>query len=294
VLTSATEKRMDYPEPWNAIGIAYLENHDYDRAQTSFSKAIQLGPDWAYPRHNLALTFVEKGDYAAAEAEYREAIRRTPYQPYLYYNLGVLLHRINRKADAKTEYNLAITVFEDQAKIALEHETRFSEDGDATEAQRSRDRRATLLKNEAEAYNALGALAQANGHASKARDAYNAAIMHNPDLPLPPYNLGILNEKKNPDTAIGLWQKVLAIDKDYLPAHQRLAETWHRLGKFEESAAEYREVLRLQPDNLDTKSRLPEVLGDLNAAKGNKAEACTQYSLAESSRAIEKKKKRVC
>ncbi len=299
ILTSATEKRGDYPEPWNAMGVAYLEHAGYDDAQASFSRAIHLAPDWAYPRHNLALTYVERGDYAAAEREYREAIRRTPYQPYLYYNLGVLLHRINRKSEARTEYNLAIKVFEDQAKIALDHAGRFAEDGNTVEAQRSDQRRATLLKNEAEAYNALGAIAQAEGHASKARAAYEAATIHDPDLLLANYNLAILDARKAPDTAIGLWRKVLTKDKDYLPAHQRLAEALQRLGKFEESVAEYREVLRLQPDSSDAKSGLPEVLGDLNAAKGNKAEACIQYDLAEvvsppNRRTIEKKKKRVC
>lgn len=299
ILTTSAEKRSDYPEAWNAMGIAYLEHAAYPDAQRSFSKAIQLAPDWAYPRHNLALTLVEQGDYAAAEKEYREAIRRTPYHPYLYYNLGVLLHRINRKGDARTEYNLAIQTFEDQARIAQEHAARFSEDGDAEEVAMAEQRRATLLKNEAEAYNALGAIAQAEGHAGKARSAYEAAAMHDPELLPATYNMGILDVKKNPRNAIALWQKVLAKDKDYLPAHQRLAETWQRLGKFEESAAEYREVLRLQPDSSDAKARLPEVLADVSAARGNKAEACALYGQAaaaspENRRALEKKKKRVC
>ena len=299
VLASSTEKRNDYPEAWNAMGVAYLEHAGYGDAQASFTRAIKLAPDWAYPRHNLALSYVERGDYATAEKEYREAIRRTPYQPYLYYNLGVLLQRINRKSDARTEYGLAIRTFEDQARIAMEHATRFSEDGDVAGAQTSEQRRATLLKNEAEAYNALGVLEQAEGRAKKARAAYEAAVKHNPDLLLPTYNLGILDAKKSPDTAIGLWQKVLAKDRDYLPAHQRLAETMQRLGKFQESADEYREVLRLQPDNSDARWRLPEVLGDLNASGGNKPEACKQYGLAEKAspenrREIVKKKKPVC
>ena len=231
--------------------------------------------------------------------EYREAICRTPYHPYLYYNLGVLLHRINRKPEARTEYNLAIEAFENQARIAAEHATRFSEDGNTAEAQLSEQRRATLLKNEAEPYNALGALAQAEGRSAKARAAYESAAAHNPDLLLAAYNLGILDAKKSPDKAIALWRKVLAKDKDYLPAHQRLAETWQRLGKFEESATEYREVLRLEPDSSVAKAHLPEVLGDMNAARGNKSEACNQYGLAEAAapenrRKIEKKKKRVC
>ncbi len=160
----------------------------------------------------------------------RFAARRI--QPYLYYNLGVLLHRINRRSEARTEYKLAITVFEDQAKIALAHAGLFSGDGDPVEALRSEHRRATLLrKNEAEAYNALGALAHAEGHAGKARAAYAAAMMHDPDLLVATYNLGILDARKVPDTAIGLWGKVLAKDKDYLLAHERLAEALRDSGE---------------------------------------------------------------
>ena len=281
VLSSSTDKRGDYPEAWNAMGIAWLEHADYANAEANFSKAIALAPNWTYPRHNLALTFVEQGDYARAEKEYREAIRRTPYQPYLYYNLGVLLHRINRKADAKAEYKLAIQWFERQSDLALDHSGQFSEEGKTDEANEFNDRSKTLLRNEAEAWNALGAIAQAEGHENDARKDYVLAASHNDRLLLANYNLGVLEAKKHPDTAIGLWKKVLAEDPKNLPAHQQLAKIYLRQGKFAESAAEYREVRQLQPENTEAK-------------------VCGQFAQEEVAatpdqrREIEKKRKKVC
>ena len=206
------------------------------------------------------MTYVETGDYAAAEREYREAIRRTPYHPYLYYNLAVLLHRINRKTDAMVEYNLAVRAFEDQAATALDHSRRWTEDGNTAQARKAAERRATLLKNEAEAHNALGALFQAKGNAKRARTEYEAARQLDPDLLLASYNMGILEAKKNPDRAIELWRDTLAKDSTYAPSHMRIAEVYRKQRKFEEAAAEYREVLRLQPDS-EAKARLAEVLG---------------------------------
>ncbi len=178
------------PEPDNAIGITYLEQARYEPALAFFRRSIRIAPDWAYPRHNLALTYIEMGDNAAAEAEYRAAIRRAPDRPYLYYNLGILLERINRRKAAEQAFRDAILRFEQQAESYRTRAARLNAElADAATAVQEAE---TVLRNEGEAYNALGALFQAEGKKKQARQNYEKALSLNDKLYAATYNLGNL------------------------------------------------------------------------------------------------------
>jgi tetratricopeptide (TPR) repeat protein len=81
---------------FNALGIAYLEQAQYDKAIPAFHDAIRRAQHWSYPLHNEALTYVETGDYKSAIRAYQEAIRLSPQYSYLPYNLGLVYQRLNR------------------------------------------------------------------------------------------------------------------------------------------------------------------------------------------------------
>ena len=191
VLEQARDTDPLLPEPYNAIGVTFLEQGQYAQAIDSFRKSIDVARDWAYPRHNLALTYIEMGDNRSAVDTYREAIQRTPQLPYLYYNLGVLFQRINRRSEAQEYYRAAIQKFEDQirahrqraASLAAENpEAKADEDVANQEA-------GTTVRNEGEAYNALGVLRRKG---DKARQSYKKALNLNPELYAAQYNLGVL------------------------------------------------------------------------------------------------------
>lgn len=198
VLEQARSADPRLPEPYNAIGIAYLEQAQYARAVEAFRQSIQVAPDWAYPRHNLALTYIEMGDNAAAEVEYRAAIQRTPAHPYLYYNFGVLLQRINRRADAERYFKEAIAKFEEQAEAfrqraaLLNAEDAVEHPSAKAEASIALEEAATTLRNEGEAHNALGALWQAGRKPARAKSRYAEALRLNPRLQAARYNLAMM------------------------------------------------------------------------------------------------------
>ena len=229
ILEEARSAGPLYPEPYNAIGISYLEQAQYGKAVESFRKSIEVAPDWAYPRHNLALTYVEMGDNAAAEAEYRAAIRRTPQHPYLYYNLGVLLQRTNRNPEAERTFRDAIASFEEQANqyraIAARMKAEDSGQKESNaEAALALDQAETDLRNEGEVYNALGALAQAAGKDGKARAGYERALALNPHLDAARYNLGILALQRHRFAeAIQSFETVLQANSSFPGAEEKLA-----------------------------------------------------------------------
>lgn len=92
---------------YNALGIVYLRQAEFDKAKDYFDAAIQRSPYWAYPKHNRALALSEKGDYAGAEQNYLLAIRQASAFSYLPYNLGLLYQRMNRKSEARRAYHCA-------------------------------------------------------------------------------------------------------------------------------------------------------------------------------------------
>jgi len=182
------------PEPYNAIGITYLEQAQFPPAVNAFRESIRVAPDWAYPRHNLALVYIEMGDNAAAEAVYRAAIQRTPRHPFLYYNLGILLQRVNRRSEAEASFLAAIQRFEEQAQDYRKRAASLTADNQQARAEAGLDLQEaeTAVRNEGEAYNALGALWQGEGKASKAKKGYESALQRNASLYAAQYNLGVL------------------------------------------------------------------------------------------------------
>ena len=96
------------PTAYNALGIAYLEQAQFDKAIPAFRDAFRRAQHWSYPLHNEALAYVETGDYQAAIRAYQQAIRLTPQYSYLPYNLGLVYQRLNRRKDAEASYRKAI------------------------------------------------------------------------------------------------------------------------------------------------------------------------------------------
>ena len=93
---------------YNALGIAYLEQANYEQAILAFRDAMRLAKRWAYPAHNLALAYTQLGDYDKAIETYKQAIEQAPDFAYLPYNLGLVYQRLNRRKEAEKAYREAI------------------------------------------------------------------------------------------------------------------------------------------------------------------------------------------
>ena len=162
---------------FNALGIAYLEQAQYDKAIPAFRDAVRRAQHWSYPLHNVALAYVETGDYRSAIRAYQEAIRLSPQYSYLPYNLGLVYQRLNRRKDAETAYTKA----------------------------------EMLAPNSAEPYNALGTLKASEGKRSEAEQLYRQALQKNPILLPARHNLALLldDQKGREMEAVGLWRENL-------------------------------------------------------------------------------------
>ena len=263
---------------FNALGIAYLEQAEYDKAIPAFRDAARRAQHWSYPLHNEALAYVETGDYRSAIRAYQEAIRLTPQYSYLPYNLGLVYQRLNRRKDAEVAY----------AKAEM------------------------LAPNSAEPYNALGTLKASEGKRGEAEQLYRQALQKNPSLLPARHNLALLlaDQKGREKEAIDLWRENLRQSPDYLPSRLSLAGALAAQSDNAAAVEEYRKVLEAKPDYVAARIALADVLtktndrdgaldqlhqvtkqdsrdpalferiGDLEAARQHTAEARTAYQAA--------------
>jgi protein O-mannosyl-transferase len=263
---------------YNALGIAYLEQAQFEKAIPAFRDAIRRAQHWSYPLHNEALAFVEMGEYKPAIRAYQQAIRLAPQYSYLPYNLGLVYQRLNRRKEAEASYRKSMGLAPDSA----------------------------------EPYNALGTLQAAEGKLAQAERSYRQSLEKNPRLLAARHNLALLlaDEKNREQEAIDLWRTNLQQAPDYLPSHLSLASFLAGRGDSNGAIGQYRDVLALKPDYIaarvmlarllaktgDTEGALRELgetakldpqdsevfeqIGDIEAARGRVAEAKTAYQKA--------------
>jgi protein O-mannosyl-transferase len=221
---------------FNALGIAYLEQAEYDKAIPAFHDAVRRAQHWSYPLHNVALAYVETGDYQSAIRAYQEAIRLTPQYSYLPYNLGLVYQRLNRRKDAEVAY----------VKAEM------------------------LAPNSAEPYNALGTLKASEGKRSEAEQLYRQALQKNANLLPARHNLALLllDEKGREKEAIDLLRENLRQTPDYLPSRLSLAEALAEQGDNAAAVEEYRKVLASKPEYVAARIALADVLTKTNDRDG--------------------------
>ena len=213
---------------YNALGIAYLEQAQFEKAIPAFRDAIRRTQHWSYPLHNEALAFVETGDSKSAIQAYQQAIRLTPQYSYLPYNLGLVYQRLNRRKEAEAAYRRAMELAPDSA----------------------------------EPHNAIGTLQASEGKRAEAEASYLRALKSKPDLLPARHNLALLlaKEKGREQEAIDLWRANLRQAPDYVPSHLSLAGFLADRGDNTDAIEEYRAVLALRPEYIAARVALARLL----------------------------------
>ena len=230
---------------YNALGIAYLEQAQYDKALPAFHDAVRRAQHWSYPLHNEALAYVETGDYRSAIRAYQDAMRLTPQYSYLPYNLGLVYQRLNRRKDAEASYRKALS----------------------------------LEPNSSEPYNALGTLKASEGKRSEAEQLYRQALQRNAKLLPARHNLALLlaAERNRQQEAIDLLRENLRQSPDYLASRLSLAATLAETGDNTAAIDEYQKVVSAKPNYVGARLALASLLAK-NGANDQALEQLRQVS----------------
>lgn len=228
---------------YNALGIAFLERAEYDRAILAFRDAVSRAPYWAYPLHNMALAYFQQGDYSAAIATYQRAIHMAPQYAYLPYNLGLVYQRLNRAKDAEAMYRKALT-----------------------------------LRPDPQTYNALGYLKFFEKKPVEAEAFYKTALAKDAALVIARHNYAVLLDTipKRREEAFQLWREILQQHPDYTLSRLALAKALAREGRNTDAAGEFRVLVNQKPEYAAARV----ALGSLEIKLGNRDAALEQFTEA--------------
>jgi len=113
----------DDPNFWEAsynLGIAYFNDHDYDKALQQFDQIIAALPNFEKPYYGRALILYRRRDFKKAKSDFEQVIKFNPndYKPYFY--LGKVSISLNQFAQAQKYLNKAAELNPDYSKIYVE------------------------------------------------------------------------------------------------------------------------------------------------------------------------------
>ena len=91
-------------EPNAQLGLAYMEQGDYEEAMKKLKHALELDSRSANANHYIAEVYAKIGKNKEAEEHYRKAMSLAPSDPMLLNNYGVFLCRQRRLDEAQEKF----------------------------------------------------------------------------------------------------------------------------------------------------------------------------------------------
>ncbi len=205
---------------YNEIGIAALQDGQYEKAVESFVKAVEQDPENAVGYINLGNVFASLGDAEKAEPFFQKAITLDAEAGTAYYGLANLYYNKERYEEASKLYETAIRqgVDEADAYFMLGKSLERSDNGKL--ALPYLQRAAELATDDLEIRLSYGILLANLELFKEAGDEFRYIIEQDPDNADAHYNLGFLyavsTDRK--DDALQHLERAFTIDPDHVQA----------------------------------------------------------------------------
>ena len=90
----------------NNLGVAYLEQYNYDVAVKQFRQALQIDAGLVMARVNLAIALLYSPDLSEATKEAQAVLQRQADEPHAHYVLGLIARSENRVDDGVAEFRM--------------------------------------------------------------------------------------------------------------------------------------------------------------------------------------------
>ncbi|CAN5614652.1 hypothetical protein BH10ACI4_BH10ACI4_01980 [soil metagenome] len=233
-------QRPSAPEPYIALGQAYVRRGDNPSAIQWFEAALKQKPDYLPATREMVSALVADGHDDRAIEVLRVAIARHPGDDQLLTNLGNVLLRRNMPVEAGDALTKAIAANPELA----------------------------------EAHNLLGLIALQNGDKTAAENAFREAIRWQPSLVEAQRNLGtLLTGTHSFVEAEFCFRKAIDQQPNYAEAHHGLGLLLILKGAMSAATLELKKGALLQPSSAQIHSDLADAL----AAQNFSGEAVKEY-----------------
>jgi Flp pilus assembly protein TadD len=193
-----------------------------DEAGEQYRIALRLDPKQKQPHFGLGQVLAAQSQLAEARSELEEALRSDSRNGEYHSEYGCVLEQLGQKGEAGTEHATAIRLAPKSGRVHYEY--------------------AMFLFRE--------------GKFEQAIPEFEAALKHSPNQPEAHYYLGrALYVKGDYERAKVHYLETARLDPK-APVHSGLGAAYFRLGQTSEAIAQFREALRLNPDDAEAAENL--------------------------------------
>ncbi len=226
IWSDSTTKYPLNPRAHNNLAWALQAVGNIAEANTHFSRAVELQPDYISAHYNWGVSLLDQGRPAEAIAQFETALQLAPNNADASLNLGNALMQVQRAPEAINYYETALR-----------------------------------LKPAADAHYNLGVALLDLERTAEATEHLQAAIKINPRLTAAHYQLGRAAEiSGRPTQAEQHYLETLRLAPDHIAAHGKLGLLLARREQLASAAEHFRAVIRLQPRDADAQANLGNVL----------------------------------
>ena len=273
----------DGVEVYNNRGIAYIKKGKLEQAIVSFSKAIELDPDYVNAYCNRGVVYYYKSEYENAFIDYNKALELNPRHAITYNNRGVaygnngeqekaigdFTRAIEIKSDYadaynnrgnaygnRSEYDRAITDYTKAIELNVNYADAYNNRGNAYGNRSEYDRAITdytkaieLNSKFAEAYHNRGVAYYNKNDFHQAITDYTKAIELNPKFTNAYYNRSIAYaEKDSFDLAIQDSTRAIELNPNFAEAYHNRGVVYAKKGNYNFAIKNYTKAIELKPE----------------------------------------------
>lgn len=274
-VNKALAKNQNDPASHYILGMNYIENGEWEKAQKELAIAVQNDPDNYLYYYNLGRAQFRLKNYTAAHSSFESSVKYNKNFDPAYFNLGMTCQRLKLSKDALAAFRNAHQVNPSYSRAYLE-EARIL-NGAFNDSKGALDAYKKVIELDpvnTQALNECGSVYAGMGNYSEAENCYRRAIAllkPGDKDPITYYNLAtaLFNQDKvseargNAKTA---YEQMDALrrnsDKAMVVYNYALIED--TLGNADKAITLYKEVLILDPNNAKTKTNLGVMFMNMN------------------------------
>ncbi len=243
--------------PLLSQALAYLDEGDPTSADLLIDTYVARHPDDARALHIAGLCRRDLGDADGAWDFLTRATKADPADPAPVVPLALLLADGGDAASALKALDEALIRLPGHMDLLLARSAVQRRTGDADGAIASAQMAVAFHSNTARVHHALGLAHAAARDTVAAREAFAAAVAHDPDFADGWINLGVVaKECGDLGAADDSFQKALALHPDDPVIHNNYGNVLLALRRLEDAIASYRRAIGLKPDYVDAKVNL--------------------------------------
>lgn len=221
------QRKPDWVEVLNALGTAYLNQSQPQKAREVFEKAVSLNPSYLPACYNLAWLKQRENDHKGAINIYSSMLAKQPDNGQTWNNLGVAYRETGDPDEALACFQKAVDFAPDMAEAWNNLGVAQDEFNMPEDASKSYGKAIAIRPDYASAHFNLGITLQKLGRFKEAEEHYKSVLETRPDDEAARFMLQSLGTSATPDAApvehvrrifdrcAGTFERVLVKDLEY-------------------------------------------------------------------------------